>query len=140
MAARIRLTRRPPPMASKASVALVARSASVRSSKNVPEQLGLRHRAHDVDQRDLLLDAEPVEHLAQVGCCGGVHQGGMALRPHGLDDPQHGHRVDERRRPVRGQGPGGQLQARGDVDAPVLRVHGAAGHGHHPAEQGLGGV
>ena len=105
-------------------VALVAFSAAIRSAVNVPavesqtqvgagraQQIRLGRRADDADQRDLLLEAQPVEHLAQVGGGGGVDQRGVPLHPHGLHHAQYGHRVDERRRPVGAPVPGRQFEA-----------------------------
>ena len=95
-------------MASKAIVAPVATSASVRSSMNVgavvshdvlgaeaAQQLRLLGAAHDVHQRDPSCEADLVQHLTQVRGRRRVHERGVAFEPHGLDHAERGQRVDE---------------------------------------------
>ena len=94
---------------------------------------------HDVHERNLLLDAEPAEHLAKVGGCGCVHQRAVILHPHGLDHAEHRHRVHERGCAFDRRRSGRQLQAQRDVDRPVLRVHPAARRSDDLAQQSLRG-
>ena len=72
---------------------------------------------------DAVGDAEPVEHLPEVGRRSGVHQRGVTFAPHRADHAERGQRVDEARRALHRRHAGGQLQALRDLDAPVLRVH-----------------
>jgi hypothetical protein len=73
----------PPPTASNASVAPVSASASV--SSLTKEDAGLLRVADDVHERDPIGETDPVEHLAEVRCGGGMDQRGVALAAHGLD-------------------------------------------------------
>ena len=62
---------------------------------DVPQDLLLLGLAHDVDQRDAVSDADPVQHLAEVGGGRGVHERLVPLQPHGLDHAQGGQRIHE---------------------------------------------
>ena len=96
----------------------------------------MRRLAHNVDQINLVLDANLVEHLAQVGCRCGVYQGRVALTPHGFNHAKRGQRVDKARRALSRCGALRQDQALPGLDASQLRVHGAAKHSHGFAQQG----
>jgi hypothetical protein len=138
MQARICPASVPPPVASKPMVAPVAASASVsglevgcaavapRAARPGAQQRRLLGLAHDVDQADAVLQADAVEHLAQVGRRRGVHQRGVAFALHGLDHAQRGERVDEARRTLAAVAPGRQRQALRGLHGAVLRIHGAA--------------
>ena len=131
-------------------VAPVAASAFVRSSMKVGDAefdhlLGadvvqdrfLFGAADDVDQGDAVLEADLVEHLAEIGGGGGVNQRGMPLAPHGLGHGERGQRVDEPRRAVGRRRAFGQHLAVGGPQAAILRIHGAADHRHGLAQQRL---
>ena len=75
------------------------------------QDLDLLRAAHDVDQGDAVLEADPVEHLAEVGGGGGVHERGVALAAHRLDHAERGQRVDEAGRAVGRRGALRQRQA-----------------------------
>ena len=115
----------PPPMASKAMVAPVSTSALVRSSMKVgdggiddmlgadlAQDVGLLRAAHDVDEADAVLEADLVEHLAEVGGGRGMHQRLVALAPHGLGHAERGQRIDEAGGAVGRRRAGRQRQAR----------------------------
>ena len=101
------------------------------------QQLLLLARAHDVDERDAVGEAQPVEHLAEVRGGGGVDERGVAFAPHRADQAEHGQRVDEARRPLDCGDAGRQLQALRHVDAAVLRVHRPTEQADRLAEQRL---
>ena len=137
-------------MASKAMVAPVALTAAVRSSMNesadelqtcsAPAERSsstCASRAHDVDERDAVGEAEAVEHLAEVRRRRGVDERGVALATHRADLPEDGQRVDEARRPLDRGDARRQLEALGDGDAAVLGVHRAAEQADGLAEQRL---
>ena len=105
-----------------------------------PQQRLLLGRPHDVDEVDAVGEAEPVQHLAEVGRRSRVHERRVTLATHRADETEHGQRVHEARRALDSRHPVGQLEALRHVDAPVLRVHRAAEHGDGLAEQGLGRV
>ena len=72
------------------------RIAHVLGADRSQQRLLLRP-AHDVDQAYAVLDADLVEHQAEVGCGGRMHKGGVAFAPHRLDHAERGQRVDEAR-------------------------------------------
>ncbi len=106
---------------------------------DVGEDVRLLAAAHDVHQGNAVLQADPVQHLAEVGGRGGVDQGGVALPAHGLHHAQRRQRIDEARRAVGGGGAGRQRQDVGGLQGAVLGVHRPADAGHELAEQRLGG-
>jgi hypothetical protein len=72
------------------------------TSAQLAEQVGLLGSAYDVDQLDAVREADPVQHLPEVGRGGGVDQRGVALPAHRLDHPQRRERVDEGRGAIGG--------------------------------------
>src|SRR3979409_6275 len=104
MQVRIWLASLPPPMASKAIVAPVSTSACVRSSMKVGEvelqtylapmaRSSLACSAQDWHWVDAALDADPVEHLSEIGGRRGMDQGLVALAAHGLDHAERRQRI-----------------------------------------------
>ena len=104
------------------------------------QDLRLFLAAHDVDEADAVLDADLVEHLAEVRGGGGVHQRLVTFAPHGLDHAERGQRIDEPRRAVGGRGARGQHHDVPRLHGAILRVHRAADHRDRLAHQRLGGV
>jgi len=102
------------------------------------QQRGLLGAADDVDQADAILEADLVEHLAQVRGRGGVDQGGVTLQAHGPDHAERRQRIDEAGRAVRRGRARWQHQAILRLHRPVLGVHGAAEDGDLLAHQRLG--
>ena len=102
------------------------------------QQLFLVGLADDVDKRNLILQAEFDQHLAEVRRCSCVHQGRMPFATHGFQHSEGGQRIDEGRRPILRGCSVRQVKTRGGVDRSVLGVHAAAGDPHRLAEQGLG--
>jgi hypothetical protein len=95
--------------------------------------------AHDIDQVDLVLDTDLVEHLAEIGGGRGVHERLVTLRAHGGDHAEGGERIDEAGGALGGCGTQRQNQALHGLDAAVLRIHGAPENGHGLPHQCLGG-
>ena len=96
---------------------------------DVFQDLRLLVGADDVDQTDAVLEADAVQHLAEVGGGGRVDEGGVALHLHRLDHGERGQRVDEAGGAVGGAGACGQRQG-------CLGFHGAVGGVHFTAENG----
>ena len=80
---------------------------------DLAQDLRLLLAAHDVDEADAVLEADLVEHLAEVGGGRGVHQRVVAFAPHGLDHAERGQRIDEAGGAVGRRGAGRQRQAVG---------------------------
>ena len=140
----------PPPVASKPRVAPVAVRAAIRSAMKVselefttcsaprlPEEFLVLHPAHDVDQGHAVLDADLLQHLAEVRGGGGVNQRAVTLEPHRLDHAQGGQRVDEAGCAFRRRRALWQHEAPLRFGQPVLRVHRATQDGHGAADQVL---
>ena len=107
---------------------------------DLAQDVGLLLAAHDVDEADAVLDADLVEHLAEVGGGGGMHQRLVAFAPHGFGHAERGQRIDEAGRAF---GRRGAVRQRQDILGPhgaVLRIHRAADHRHGLAHQRLGGI
>src|SRR5579863_1212706 len=62
---------------------------------DLAQYLRLLRTADDVDQSNAVLEADLVEHLAEIGCGRRMHQRLVAFAPHGLDHPERGQRIDE---------------------------------------------
>ncbi len=105
---------------------------------DVAQDLGLRLAAHDVDERDAVLEAYLLQHLAEIGGGGGVYQRGVAFTAHGLGHAKRGQRIDEAGRALRRRGASGQDQHVGRFQRAVLRVHRAADSRDGLAQQRLG--
>ena len=78
-----------------------------------------------------------MQHLAEVGRCGGVHETGVPLHLHRLDHAQRGEWIDEARRPLRRFGSIGQGEAQHRRHASVLRVRRTSDHRHGASQQCL---
>ena len=102
-----------------------------------PQHCLLFGRTHDAHQADAVLDADPVEHLAQVGGGRSVHQRGVAFASHGLGHAQRSERIHETRRRLCGRRAFRQHQTLPGLDDPVLRIHRAAHDRDHLAQQCL---
>jgi len=63
------------------------------------QNIGLFGAADDVDKADTVLEADLVEHLAEVRCRRGMHQRLVAFPPHGLDHAERGQRIDKHEAP-----------------------------------------
>ena len=90
------------------------------------QDLRLLLAAHDVDQPDAVLEADLVEHLAEVGGGRRVHQRLVVLAAHGLDHAQRGQRIDEPGRAVGRRRAGRQAHDVAHLHGAVLRIHRAA--------------
>ena len=101
------------------------------------KQRRLRWFAHNVDQANAVLKADPVQHLPQVRCRRRMHQRRVPFQPHGLHHAQCRQRIDKTRSAIARRRAFGQHQALLDLDAAVLRIHGAAQYGHRLAQQRL---
>src|SRR5439155_803363 len=93
--------------------------------------------AHDVHQADAVLDADPVEHLPEIGGGRRVHERLVTFRAHGCDHPERGERIDEAGGALGRGGTRRQHQALHGLDAAVLRVHRAPEDGDGLAHQRL---
>ncbi len=101
------------------------------------QQLDLRVVAHDVHQGNSVLGADAIEHPAQVGGGGGVHQRRVPFAAQGLDHAERGERIDEGRGAVGRRCTRRQHQALLERHAAILRVHGAAQRGDGSCRAGL---
>ena len=132
MALRIWLARFPPPVASKASVADVSVTASLRSRLNdgalesqtwvAPmrsQELRLLGPAHDVDERHVLFETELDQHLTEVRRRSRVDEAAVTFTAHRLDHPERGERIDKGRCSRPGRRPFGQR--RGTRMPPLAR-------------------
>ena len=61
----------------------------------LPQDAGLLLAAHDIDQGNAVLQADLVEHLAEIGRSCRVNQRLVTLAPHGLGHAERGQRIDE---------------------------------------------
>src|SRR5690606_3675077 len=77
---------------------------------DVLQDFRLLVRADDIHETDAVLEADLVEHLAEVrgGC--GVNESRVAFELHRLDHREGGQRIDEAGGAVGGRGAGGQRQ------------------------------
>ncbi len=55
---------------------------------DITQDFGLLFLADDVHQRHAILDTDLVQHLAEIGCSGRMHEGFMTHFAHGLDERQ----------------------------------------------------
>src|SRR5262245_22395466 len=94
---------------------------------------------HDVHQRHLVLEADLLEHLPEIGCRGGVDERLMPFRAHGFHHAERGEGIDEAACALRRGRPRRQHEALHGLDAPVLRVHRATEYRDGLAQQGLRG-
>ena len=107
---------------------------------DLAQDLGLLRIADDVDQSDAVLEADPVEHLSEIGCGRGMHQGFVALAPHRFGHAERRQRIDEAGGAFRGGDPLRQHQAICRPDRAVLRIHRTADHRHGLAHQRPGRI
>ena len=75
------------------------------------QNLGLGWTTDHVHKRDAVSEAEPVQHLPEIGSGGGVNQGAMTLTPQGFGHAERGQRVDKGRRAILRRRSLGQRQA-----------------------------
>lgn len=87
------------PVAAMASVSdvrkLVGAGIADVLGAHAPEQVFLLLRANDIDQADPVLQADAVEHLAEVGGGSGMDQRLVAFGAHGLHHAERRQRIDE---------------------------------------------
>ena len=95
--------------------------------------------AHDVDQADLVGEADLVEHLPEVRGRRGVHERRVPFGAHGADHAQRREGIDEAGGALGRLGARGQDQALHGFDAAILGVHGAAEDRDGLAQQRLRG-
>jgi len=95
--------------------------------------------AHNVDQLDAILDADAVQHLAQIGGRSGVNQCGMAFQLHRLDHRQCRQRIDEAGCCVFRGRISTHHEALGDIERTILAVHRTAETADSLAKQCLCG-
>lgn len=69
------------------------------------QQILLLHRAHDVDERDTLGNADLLQHLAEIGGGGGLDNRLVPLAPCRFDAAERRQRIDEHRRAPDRAGP-----------------------------------
>ena len=93
--------------------------------------------AHNVHEANAVFQADPVQHLPQIGCRCRVHQRLVPFEPHGLHHAERGQRIDKTRSAISRRAALGQQQALVCLDTAVLRIHGATQNGHRFAQQGL---
>src|SRR5258708_5984600 len=101
------------------------------------EEVHLLLSTDDVYEANVVLQAYPVEHLADVRRRRAVHERGVTLTSHRLDHAQDGERIDERGGAL-GRGHAiVQNQALLYWDAAVLRIHRATERGYRLAQECL---
>ncbi len=61
----------------------------------LPKQVGLRLAAHDVHERNAIREADPIEHLTDVGRCRRVDERLVAFASHRFHHAEHRQRIDE---------------------------------------------
>ena len=103
------------------------------------EQIDLAVLAHDIDQTDAILVADPGQHLAKVGCSDRMQDRILPVHPGILDEPQSRHGIDEGARPILG-GMIAQRQAHRGIGNAVLAVGIARHAGDALSDKRLGSV
>ena len=105
---------------------------------NAAQQIGLLLIADDIHKVHPVLEADLVQHLAQIGRRRRMHQGLVALEPHGRNHAQRRQRIDKARGRLRRGRAIGQHQTVTDPHAAILGIHGPAQNPDRLAQQGLG--